>query len=67
MQEKRLPRPIIFRFSPASAAVRAGLARVRDLAGNNHRALRLRIVTILLLLIYSVAVSLLILACGGSA
>jgi hypothetical protein len=67
MQEKRLPSPIALRFAPGSAAVRSSVARVCNIVRNYYRARRLRIVTIILLLIYAITVSLLIMSCGGCA
>ncbi len=58
MQEKRLPSPIGLRFTPRSAALRSGVAQVRNIVCNYYRARRLRIVTIFLLLLYVSAVSL---------
>jgi hypothetical protein len=67
MQEKRLPNLIALRFTPGSAAVRSGVAHVRNIVLNYYRARRLHIATSFLLLIYAITVTLLILSCGGCA
>lgn len=67
MPEKRLPHPTALRFTHGSVASRYGVAQLWNILRNYYRARRLCVVTIFLLLIYSIAMSLLILSCSGCA